>query len=81
MLPVVGYNLLQSIDLLGSAARTFTEKCVAGLDVDAIRCEANVEKSLATCTALPPPSATTKPQRLPNRLTNRAARSARLRWK
>ena len=54
MLPVVGYNLLQSIDLLGSAARTFTEKCVAGLEVDAIRCEANVEKSLAMCTALAP---------------------------
>jgi fumarate hydratase class II len=54
MLPVVGYNLLQSIDLLGSAARTFTEKCVVGLDVDAIRCEENVEKSLAMCTALAP---------------------------
>jgi fumarate hydratase class II len=54
MLPVVGYNLLQSIDLLSSAARTFTGKCVTGLDVDAVRCEANVEKSLAICTALAP---------------------------
>lgn len=54
MLPVVGYNLLQSIELLGSAARVFTEKCVAGLEVDPSRCEANVEKSLAMCTALAP---------------------------
>jgi fumarate hydratase class II len=54
MLPVVGYNLLQSIELLSSAARIFTEKCINGLEADAARCEANVEKSLAMCTALAP---------------------------
>ena len=31
MLPVAGYNLLQSISILASAARVLAEKCVDGL--------------------------------------------------
>jgi fumarate hydratase class II len=54
MLPVTGFNLLQSIDLLRSACRTFTDRCVSGLEADRARCESNVERSLAMCTALAP---------------------------
>jgi len=54
MLPVVAYNLLQSIELLASASRVFTKRCVAGLEADAEKCAANVERSLAMCTALAP---------------------------
>ena len=54
MLPVTAYNLLQSIDLLSGAARVFARRCVAGLQADRDKCESNVEKSLAMCTALAP---------------------------
>jgi fumarate hydratase class II len=54
MLPVITHNLLQSIDLLTSAARVFARRCVAGLEADAAKCEANIERSLAMCTALAP---------------------------
>jgi len=54
MLPVTAYNLLQAIDLLSRAASVFARRCVAGLQADRARCESNVEKSLAMCTALAP---------------------------
>ncbi|HXT12149.1 MAG TPA: lyase family protein, partial [Candidatus Angelobacter sp.] len=54
MLPVAAYNLLQSIELLTHASQVFTKRCVAGLAADAEKCEANVEQSLAMCTALAP---------------------------
>jgi fumarate hydratase class II len=54
MLPVIAYNLLQSIELLTNAARVFTKRCVTGLEADMERAEGNVEKSLAMCTALAP---------------------------
>ena len=52
MLPVTAYNLLQAIDLLASASRIFTERCIRGLEADPQKCEANVERSLGMCTAL-----------------------------
>ena len=52
MLPLIAYNLLQSIELLANGSRVFAERCVAGLDADAVRCEANIERSLAMCTSL-----------------------------
>jgi fumarate hydratase class II len=54
MLPVAAYNLLQAIELLTTATRTFTRRCIAGLEADAAKCESNLEKSLAMCTALVP---------------------------
>jgi fumarate hydratase class II len=54
MLPVTAYNLLQSIELLASASRVFARRCVAGLEADAMKCESNIEQSLAMCTALAP---------------------------
>jgi fumarate hydratase class II len=54
MMPVIAYNVLQSIELLGRAARVFADRCVAGLEANAERCESLVEQSLAMCTSLAP---------------------------
>jgi len=54
MMPVIAYNLLQSISLLANGSRTFARRCVAGLEAKKEQCEANIEKSLAMCTALAP---------------------------
>ena len=54
MIPLITYNLLQSIDLLACGAAAFTARCVSGLEADAARCREMVERSLAMCTALAP---------------------------
>ncbi len=54
MMPVMTYNLLQSIHLLSIASSVFTEKCVNGLKADKERCREMIEKSLAMVTALSP---------------------------
>jgi fumarate hydratase class II len=54
MMPVMAYNLLQAIELLGNASRVFARRCVAGLEADAARCRENLEQSLAVATALAP---------------------------
>jgi len=54
MMPVMAYNLLQSIDLLAKAARVFADRSVAGLEANRERSAALVEQSLAMCTSLAP---------------------------
>jgi fumarate hydratase class II len=54
MMPVLAYNLLQSIELLSRAATVFADRCVAGLEANKERCESLVEQSLAMCTSLAP---------------------------
>ena len=54
MLPVMAYNLLQSIDLLGSAAETFAKKCIDGISANKQTCAGYIEKSLALATGLAP---------------------------
>ena len=68
MMPVLGFNLLQSIDLLVNAAEHLAEKCVdaqnylanltvdgaVGIEANEERCKALIEKSLAMCTSLAP---------------------------
>lgn len=54
MMPVIGANLLESIQLLSGAATHLDEKCVAGLEADVEACTRSIEKSLAMCTALVP---------------------------
>ena len=54
MMPVMAYNLLQSIELLSSASKTFAGKCIKGITANKERCEANIEKSLSMVTALVP---------------------------
>ncbi len=54
MMPVMAHALIESIELLSSAARVFADKCVAGLEANRERCESLVEQSLAMCTSLAP---------------------------
>ncbi|MDR3618133.1 MAG: class II fumarate hydratase [Paludisphaera borealis] len=68
MMPVMAYNLLESIELLTAAADHLVRKCidardflsgqksqgVARIEADEERCREHVEQSLAMCTALAP---------------------------
>jgi fumarate hydratase class II len=54
MLPLIAYDLLQSMQILGGAAAAFEEKCVRGLSADAERCRQAIDRSLALATALVP---------------------------
>jgi fumarate hydratase, class II len=54
MMPVLAYNLLQSIDLLANAAQHLADKCVVGIKVEPEACARSIERSLAMCTALAP---------------------------
>ena len=68
MMPVIAYNLLQSIDVLTNAAKHLADKCIdaekhlSGKDVEGVvrieadeaRCRDLIELSLAMCTALAP---------------------------
>ncbi len=54
MLPVIAYNLLQSISLLASVVAVFADKCIAGLTANREACAGYIEKSLALVTALVP---------------------------
>jgi len=53
MMPVVAFNLLQSIELLAAAARNLAERCIAGIAATA-NGPALLERNLASCTALMP---------------------------
>jgi fumarate hydratase class II len=54
MMPVMAYNILQSIELLSRAARVFADRCAAGIEANKQRSESLVEESLAMCTSLAP---------------------------
>ena len=68
MMPVIAFNLLQSIELLTTAAEHLATKCldatkhlsgkkvegVTEIEADEERCEELIEQSLAMCTALAP---------------------------
>src|SRR3954452_6402930 len=53
MLPLIAYNLLQSIEILGNAASNFADQCVEGIEATE-RAPELVEKSLMLATALAP---------------------------
>jgi len=50
--PLMAYNNLQSIKLLGDSARSFTEKCVAGIQANEKRIDELMNSSLMLVTAL-----------------------------
>jgi fumarate hydratase class II len=54
MLPMIAYNLLQSIQLLGAAAGLFAEKCITSITANREKCASNIERSLALSTHLVP---------------------------
>jgi fumarate hydratase class II len=54
MLPVMAYDLIQSIQWLGEAASAFAEKCVRGIMANKEKCSSYLEQSLALATPLVP---------------------------
>jgi aspartate ammonia-lyase len=52
MMPLIAYNLIHSIDILGNALKALTEQCLAGITADEARCRSYAEGSLALVTAL-----------------------------
>jgi fumarate hydratase class II len=54
MLPVIAYNLLQSIELLANAARALADKAVAGFTVNQQRIEEALNRNPILVTALNP---------------------------
>lgn len=54
MMPIMAYDLLDSIELLAAGTQNFAEKLVEGLEADQERSEAYVEQSLAMGTVLAP---------------------------
>lgn len=52
--PVIAYNVLQSIKLLGDAAISFTDKCVVGIEANLERIDELMQRSLMLVTALAP---------------------------
>jgi fumarate hydratase class II len=54
MLPLIAYNLLQSIDLLTAAAGLLADRCVTGITANREKCAGNIEQSLALATYLTP---------------------------
>jgi fumarate hydratase class II len=53
-LPLLASAALESIELLSNGVRTFTERCVRGIEANRENCEASVERNLAICTVLAP---------------------------
>ncbi|MEA2692442.1 MAG: fumarate hydratase, class [Acidobacteriota bacterium] len=54
MMPVLAYNLLQSIEILANVSRLLADNCVAGIEANRERCLDLVERSLAMVTSLVP---------------------------
>ncbi len=52
MMPLIAYDLIQSIEILGNTIRALTERCIAKITANQSRCLAYAEGSLALVTAL-----------------------------
>lgn len=54
MLPLIAYNLIQSIELLSSAADMLAKKCIRDITANIDKCQDNIKNSLAIVTSLVP---------------------------
>jgi fumarate hydratase, class II len=54
MMPVIAFNLLQSIEITANVARLLADRCIAGLEANVERNRAMIEQSLAMVTSLAP---------------------------
>ena len=52
--PVIAYNVLQALQLIGDAAASFTDNCVVGIEADEERISKLMRESLMLVTALAP---------------------------
>jgi Fumarase len=54
MMPVIAYDLIESIQLLSAVSRNFADRAIQGLEADRERIASLVEQSLAMATVLAP---------------------------
>jgi fumarate hydratase class II len=54
MMPLIAYDFIHSIEILGNTVQALTERCVKGITALPQRCSAYAEASLALVTALNP---------------------------
>ncbi|MBD2692996.1 aspartate ammonia-lyase [Anabaena catenula] len=54
MMPLIAYNLIHSIEILGNTISALTESCIQGITANTEKCLAYAEGSLALVTALNP---------------------------
>jgi len=54
MLPLMAYNLLQSVELLAASVTSLADKCIKGISANRDICTSNLERSLSLVTALVP---------------------------
>jgi fumarate hydratase class II len=54
MMPVMAHNLLESLELLGSAAALLASKCVRGIAANVAQCHAYAERTASLVTAVAP---------------------------
>ena len=52
MMPLIAYNLIHSIEILGNTIKALTQSCISGITANRDRCLAYAEGSLALVTAL-----------------------------
>ena len=52
MMPIMAYNLLQSLEVLTSGVRVFAERCVRGITPNVDRCHDYAQRSMGLATAL-----------------------------
>jgi fumarate hydratase class II len=54
MMPLIAYDFIHSIEILGNTVQGLTERCIKGITALPERCSAYAEASLALVTALNP---------------------------
>lgn len=54
MMPILIFDLIQSVEMLKNGAKTFTEKCITGITANRERCKAMVDNSVGIITAINP---------------------------
>jgi len=54
MMPVIAYKLIDSLQILTGAVKALDERCMAGIEVDAARCQGYVDRTMGLATALNP---------------------------
>ncbi len=54
MMPVIAFNVLLAVNILGNAAKSLDERCVKGIEANREMCSYWVERSAALATALAP---------------------------
>ncbi len=54
MMPIIGFNLCQSIEILGNGTRSFAEHCVSGLEADERMIKFWLDRNTMLATALAP---------------------------